>query len=343
MPGPPDSASAVGWAPGTATGVGSLPGTDLRRSLELTLEYTPGLPYLPELPARGPGADLLGRGAGFLSGLAVDLQPFGWRLVDRPGRDARRTADLIAADLDCLAEVAGDWSGPFKLQAAGPWTLAAGLELPRGRRALSDAAAVRDLADSLADGLATHLRSCRERLPAAGPWFVQLDEPSLPDVLAGALPTPSGWGTLPAVEAGPLAELLRGLVTALVVHGAVVGVHCCAREVPLPVVVDAGAHWVSLDVSQPSTAALDALGEAAQAGLTAVLGVVAVAAPGPSTASHAAAQARRVATATGLDTADGPRPAALSPTCGLAGLAEESLVAVLAALREAGARLADAG
>ena len=48
----------------------------------------------PETPGRGPGADIIGRAAGLLVDLPVDLQPSGWRFVDRPGRDASRTAAL---------------------------------------------------------------------------------------------------------------------------------------------------------------------------------------------------------------------------------------------------------
>ena len=70
-----------------------------------------GLPHLPETPARGPGADIIGRAAGLLVDLPVDLQPSGWRLVDRPGRDAGRTASLHREDLDELAEAYDGYVG----------------------------------------------------------------------------------------------------------------------------------------------------------------------------------------------------------------------------------------
>src|SRR5580765_6831682 len=88
-----------------ATGIGSWPGTSVRDALGQVRELLDGqLPYLPELPERGPGADMIGRTAGMLVELPVDLQPVGWRLVDRPGRDAQRTAALLREDLDELAE-----------------------------------------------------------------------------------------------------------------------------------------------------------------------------------------------------------------------------------------------
>ena len=99
-----------------------MPGEDVGEALRIVLGELPDLPYLPELPARGPGADMVGRTAAALVDLHVDLQPSGWRLVDRPGRDVRRARDLAERDLDTLQELAGDHVGPLKVQLAGPWT-----------------------------------------------------------------------------------------------------------------------------------------------------------------------------------------------------------------------------
>jgi hypothetical protein len=46
----------------------------------------PDFPYLPELPARGPGADLAGRTAALLIDMPVETTPGGWRIAERPGR-----------------------------------------------------------------------------------------------------------------------------------------------------------------------------------------------------------------------------------------------------------------
>src|SRR5690606_34852193 len=106
-----------------ATGIGSWPGDDIREALrvdrDLLAEAPEGvtaMPYLPELPARGPGTDLVGRTTAVLVDLPVDLQPQGWRLVDRPGRDAERTSSWWRQDLDELAEAYDGWTGPLKLQ-----------------------------------------------------------------------------------------------------------------------------------------------------------------------------------------------------------------------------------
>src|SRR4029079_9581812 len=101
----------------------------------------PHIPYLPELPARGPGADMIGRAAALLVDMPVELQPVGRPQVDRPGRDLGRAQAWLRQDLDVLAEVADAYAGPLKLQSAGPWTLAAGLYLPRLERAVVDAGA----------------------------------------------------------------------------------------------------------------------------------------------------------------------------------------------------------
>ena len=155
------------WPAGSATGIGSLPGTDPVESLRLILGELPDLPHLPELPERGPGAEMIGRGAVLLTELPVEIQPSGWRLASHPGRDLRRARDLLERDLDVLEELAGTHQGAFKVQVAGPWTLAAALELPSGHRVVSDHGATRDLAESLAEGLRTHLADLARRLPSA--------------------------------------------------------------------------------------------------------------------------------------------------------------------------------
>src|SRR5207253_2839212 len=107
--------------------------------------------------------------------------------------------DLLAWDLDATEAAAAGWTGPLKVQAVGPWTLAASLELATGHRVVRDHGAARDLTASLAEGLRLHLDELQRRVPGAT-LLMQLDEPSLPAVLGGRVPTPSGWGTVRAVE-----------------------------------------------------------------------------------------------------------------------------------------------
>ena len=142
------------------SGVGSWPGEESREAIVAVRDLLGdadglGLPYLPELPSRGPGSDLVGRSAALLAGLSVDLQPSGWRFTDRPGRDLARTRSFWRQDLDELAEAYDGYAGPLKIQVAGPWTLGASIELNRGERSLSDEGARRDLVASLAEGCAS--------------------------------------------------------------------------------------------------------------------------------------------------------------------------------------------
>src|SRR5512146_1322611 len=169
-----------------------MPGTAPAEALAAVFSELPAFPYLPELPGRGPGADLVGRTAALLVDMPVETTTGGWRLASRPGRDASRAASMLARDLDELEEAAQGWDGPLKVQACGPWTMAAAVELTRRRDpALADPGAVADLTGSLAEGVAAHVAEVRKRVPGAT-LVLQLDEPSLPAVLAGAVPSASG-------------------------------------------------------------------------------------------------------------------------------------------------------
>jgi hypothetical protein len=263
------------WPAGAATGVGSLPGNDPLIAAKLVFDEFPDLPHLVELPGRGPGGDMLGRAAVIAAELPVDLQPSGWRLVARPGMDYRRARGMVEQDLDAIEEAADGYVGPLKIAVAGPWTLAAGVELTRGHKALSDHGATRDLAESLAVGLADLLTTIARRVPGAR-LLVQLDEPSLPAVLAGGIRTPSGFSVLRVVSEELAGERL-GLVLAKAAaanHVAGVGVHCCAPDVPLALLRRAGAQFVGLDATLLSQDADDAIGEAVESGLRLLMGVV---------------------------------------------------------------------
>jgi len=315
------------WGP--ASGVGSLPGTDPVEAMRLVVGELPDFPHLPELPGRGAGADLIGRAAALLVDVAVDLTPAGWRLVPRGGTDLRRAREALARDVDALFEVAERYVGPVKLQVAGPWTLAAGLERSRGDRAVVDPGARRDLAQSLAEGIAGHVADVRARVPGAQ-VVVQLDEPSVPAVLQGGLPTVSGFGKLSAVESPVVEELLTGLVGRV---PAPVVVHCCANRAPLDLFRAAGAQGLSFDLGMVQD--LDAVGTAVEAGTHLLVGVVpgtdATLPTAKATASRLQAWWREL----GLPGEELHTAVTLTPACGLAGASPAYARTAMAHVREA--------
>jgi Cobalamin-independent synthase, Catalytic domain len=360
----------VRWAPGAATGVGSLPGTDPAEAAATVVGELPLLPHLPELPARGVGADMIGRTAGLLVDLAVEVVPTGWRVTARPGRDHRRAVDLLRFDLDAFdAACAGPRPGWVKLQVAGPWTLAASVELHTGHRVLTDRGAVREFAASLGEGLRAHVREVAERTGAQ--VLVQLDEPSLPAVLAGTLPTASGWGTVRSVAAADAQDVLRELTGGL---PAPVVVHCCAADAPVRLLAAAGVAGIGIDATLPAVsgatavpAALDALGEVWDAGIPLLLGLVPALPPQrPADGADAAPPAHRddeqaadadapaspalrtlarrafdLADRLGFDRARLPDLAVPTPTCGLAGATPDRARRVMALCRELGQAFVD--
>jgi len=275
-----------------ASGVGSWPGTTARQAAEVVVgELAGALAHIVELPARGVGADMLGRAGALLIDVSIDTVPRGYRVVARPGAVTRRAVSLLDEDIDALEEAwetAGLRGGGrvVKVQAPGPITLAAGLELANGHRAITDSGAVRDLAASLAEGVATHRATLARRLDT--PVVVQFDEPSLPRALAGRL-----TGVTALSPVAPLDEALAAAVldTCVATAGAEVLLHSCAADLPWNLLQRSGISGVSVDTSTLRAEDLDSLAEFVESGRVVVLGVV------PATAPHKRPSAEEVATA----------------------------------------------
>ena len=324
-----------------ATGIGSWPGhdpLDAARTIlgELGADH---LPYLPELPGRGPGADLTGRTASLLVDLPVDLQPMGWRLTDRPGRDLERATGMWRSDLDALAEAADGYRGLLKVQVAGPWTLASTVWLPRGERAVVDPGARRDLVASLAEGVVALVASVRRLVPGAQP-VVQLDEPGLPAVLAGRLPTASGFGRLPAVDPQEVRDGLRTVLEGATAAGAATtAVHCCAADVPIALLRETGVSALSVDVALLGATGWESVAVAVEAGVALWAGAVPTGEP-PPPASGVVDAVARPWRGVGLSLA-GLADVVVTPTCGLAGAPPDRARAVLARTVEAARGLGD--
>jgi hypothetical protein len=325
------------WPAGSATGIGSLPGDDPVEAARLVFDELPDLAFVPELPARGPGADLIGRTSALLVDLPIQLEPSGWRLAGRPGMDLRRSRDLLARDLDAVEQVGEGFAGTIKVQVAGPITLAASIELPNGHRAVSDPGATRDLAESVREGTRLHLMDMATRLPRAT-ILLQVDEPSLPAALAAQIPTPSGYGTVRAVPAQVAQDHLADVLS-VAPPGARV-VHCCAAGAPVALLRAAGADALALDRALIVDATVDALGEAIDDGLALWLGVIPTESENPS-AAKAAEAVVALWTKLGFAPVELAATVVVTPACGLAGSTPAAARRILHALRETGARLLD--
>jgi methionine synthase II (cobalamin-independent) len=320
-----------------------MPGTEALEAARTVIGELPDLPHLPELPGRGAGADMIGRTAALLVDLAVELVPSGYRVTSRPGGDHRRGFDLLRTDLDALEEAvqaAAVRPEVLKVQAAGPWTLAAEVELRSGHKVLTDSGALREFAASLAEGLRRHTAELSRRLETR--VVVQLDEPGLPAVLAGGVPTPSGYGTVPAVPENAAIELLRSVLDALPVPRIV---HCCAPRPPLALLRAAGADALAVDaglLAGAPRATVDALGQAWDSGVSVLLGLVpAMAPPVPPTLAGLARPALDLVDRLGFDRTLLAERCVPTPSCGLAGTTSDWVRQALTLARELGQAFID--
>ncbi len=331
-----------------------MPGTNPAEAMRVIAGELPDFPYLPELPDRGPGADLTGRTAALLVDLAVEVTPRGWRLAERPGRDLARARSMLSSDLDALEEVLDGFHGPVKIQLCGPWTLAAMLELPHTMNvAVADPGAVADLTASLAEGAAAHVADIAKRLPGAR-LIVQFDEPALPAVAEGMMPTASGLSRLAAVEPHTLQERLERVLAAT--HAYTI-VHCCAPSAPFGIIRAAGADGVAFDLGQLRRGDEDGVAESAEAGMGLLTGAVpavpdqAVGGAGSSGAGGNSGQAGeagagqtaerviRLWRRLGLPLATCAEQAVITPACGLAGVSPAQARAALTRCQQAASML----
>jgi hypothetical protein len=313
-----------------------MPGTDPLEAARIVAGELPDFPHLPELPGRGPGADITGRAAALLVDIPAEVTPRGWRIAERPGRDLRRAKSMLSSDLDTMEEVLDGYEGLLKVQVCGPWTLAATLEQPRSlNAALADPGLVADLAASLAEGAAAHVAEVAKRVPRAT-LAVQFDEPALPAVAAGAVPTPSGLSRVRAVEEEVLLDRLREVLRAVSpgddprnprpggsappAPPTNTIVHCCSRDVPFGIIMGAGADAVSFDLSLLRRDDFDQLAAVAEAGAGLLAGAMSFDYPErrgvtPADTARTVAEAWRK---TALPAADCARQVVVTPACGLA-------------------------
>ncbi len=275
--------------PVTVTGIGSVPGTRVTDWPARIADQLPELPHVPELPERGPGADMIGRTLGLLSEISPDFRAAttvtGWELTGGT-RDMRRARSVLSQDLDAVEQEWQGHTGLAKQQLAGPYTIAASVER-KGRRLLADPGLVRDLVTAWREMAGRHRQDLHRRVGAT--WLLQMDEPGLPAVMAGSVRSSSGLSAYPPVEAD--LDLGADLI------------HCCA----------AGPPWVRMrrfggvlfDMSMVATADDEALAELSTGGTVLGFGV----SQSPGTVRDVLDFFDR----TGL----APEPLLLTPPCGM--------------------------
>jgi hypothetical protein len=250
--------------------------------------------------------------------LGADIQPAGWRLTSARGVDQRRARSLLAQDLDALEAQAQGLTGRLKIQVAGPWTLAATVERPRGDRVLADHGARRELASALAEGLREHIADVASRVPGAA-LDVQVDEPALPAVLAGRVPTASGFSRHRSVDPPVASAALEEVLTAVREAGATPLAHCCAEDAPLALLAGAGAEGLCVDLSVLRREEYDDVAAMLDGGRRVFLGVVpTVEGPGTVTERTVTERVLRLLDELGLDSEDVRARLVVTPGCGLA-------------------------
>ena len=149
-----------------ATGIGSWPGTSIDEAVRQSADLW-ALPYLPELPGRGPWAEMIGRALGIID-IGVERGPSRWQVAATSSSDQRRSRAMLRDDYDVLAERFSDYAGPLKVSLAGPYTLLACVDLVRGEAMVSDAGARRELVQAHAAALEAQLPRAWRRMSARG-------------------------------------------------------------------------------------------------------------------------------------------------------------------------------
>ncbi len=345
--------------PAASTAVGSFPGVDPWETAAVIRGEFPELPVLAELPARGPGADMIGRALALLAGtvspeFAATTTTTGWRLGSQTSAQLpatmRRGLALLGEDLDATQSHWDTYAGPFKVQLVGPWTLAAAVEGKNGEALVFDQGAVRDLAAASAQAASLHIDDIRRRLPGAQ-IVIQFDEPSLPAVLAGRIRTQSGWGACPPVPEPEARAVLSELLASVMRTPASTAIHCCGRDAPIDLLRQTGAQIVSIDLTSDRGEASDEeFGNLLDSDALLMAGVVdPMGRPDNLTPAAVLRPLLTVLSRLSVSYGEASGRLLLSPSCGLAGVASlaatrpisKALVAAGRALRDDDAQTAE--
>jgi hypothetical protein len=213
---------------GAVTGIGSLPLTSVQSAIQSIAEFSPQVPYWPQLPQLSVHETAIAQGLGSLRDL-IELRSEGYGYQVKEGQLDSVLETLHRSDGKLVAEHAAGFgafeeaisSGLFpsadavKGQIEGPITLSAYL-FHEGRSFLSDPALFAAIAFHVSQTICWQI----ERLKSAGlPVLLFVDEPAL--CLEGAAGAVSDEQRINALAA--MLEDAR-------VYGAYAGLHCCAAR-----------------------------------------------------------------------------------------------------------------
>jgi methionine synthase II (cobalamin-independent) len=190
--------------------------------------------------------------------------------------------------------------------------------------------------------------------------LVQLDEPSLPAVAHGGIPTPSGLSRVREVDEEVLRAKLREVLAATRAYTIV---HCCASGYPFEIITGAGADAVSFDLSLLKHRDYDKLAETVERGSGLLVGALSTTglARDPARQSGRDSEGGRGAASQRDEDAEGTRPTpqgtanairevwqriglppatcaeqvVITPACGLAGVSPDQARDALRWCREA--------
>ena len=258
---------------GLGTGLGPMPGVDPVEAVAVVSGET-DFAFVPELPARGVGADPVGRAGAVLIDMPFEMVHDTYRLTSRPGSVTRRARDLLARDLDALEE---HWDSNglidtgklLKVQLCGPFTYSAQVELRNGHKVVRDRGARLDVVASMTDGLVEHVKELRRRLGAE--IVVQLDEQQIDAVLNGSVQPLTRLDAIPPVPMSLIVqrfeEMAAAIGTPMILHGARTPQSALVRMLP--------SYAVTVDLSTPTTdVGKDRMAEFLDAGGVMLAGVV---------------------------------------------------------------------
>ena len=316
-----------------ATGIGSVPYLDVRKTCQMILDRFPEVPFWPQFPKRSFLEGMIVQFSEGLPLLEPDEQEMGLRVSqkDRPSEFTRFWEHFLVDDTDYFAMSREYAQGLYAMidllkerpegdyvkgQSVGPVTFCTAVRDSEGRAVIHDA----EWSEALAKGLAIKaLWQIRELSRLGRRPILFIDEPSL-----------SGFGSaFSPVGRDEVIRMLREFMAYLRERCSVIlGIHCCGNT-DWSMIVESGPDIVNFDAyTYLETFVLyrEQISRFLAAGGSVAWGIV----PTGDQAGHASAQAMIERIKEGLDRLSGSgknlheisRSSLLTPACGMGNMSE---------------------